>query len=123
MTVSKVSGCHGRSTTAFSPDRAERHLCVDIQRIFFDEGPWPTPWMNRVLPGPPLAPLCPPATIIEKTRYSAFAEPCLIEHLRQREADALIVTGSETDVCVLATVLDAVNLGYRVIVVRDMYLI
>jgi nicotinamidase-related amidase len=69
---------------------------------------------------PPLAPLCPPATIIDKTRYSAFAEPCLIEHLRQREADALIVTGSETDVCVLATVLDAVNLGYRVIVVRDM---
>jgi nicotinamidase-related amidase len=32
---------------------------------------------------------------------------------------ALTVTGSETDVCVLATVLDAVDLGYRVIVVRD----
>lgn len=31
----------------------------------------------------------------------------------------MIVTGSETDVCVLATVLDAVDLGYRVIVVRD----
>jgi nicotinamidase-related amidase len=29
------------------------------------------------------------------------------------------VTGSETDVCVLATVLGAVDLGYRVIVVRD----
>jgi hypothetical protein len=43
----------------------------------------------------------------------------LIEHLRQREADALIVSGSETDVCVLATVLDAVDIGYRVIVVRD----
>jgi nicotinamidase-related amidase len=26
------------------------HLCVDIQRIFSDEGPWPTPWMDRVLP-------------------------------------------------------------------------
>jgi nicotinamidase-related amidase len=68
---------------------------------------------------PPLAALCPPATIIAKTRYSAFAEPRLIEHLRQREADALIVSGSETDVCVLATVLDAVDIGYRVIVVRD----
>ena len=33
--------------------------------------------------------------------------------------DTLIVTGSETDVCVLATVLDAVDLGYRVILVRD----
>jgi nicotinamidase-related amidase len=39
--------------------------------------------------------------------------------LRQREADALIISGSETDVCVLATVLDAVDIGYRVIVVRD----
>ena len=35
------------------------------------------------------------------------------------EADALIISGSETDVCVLATVLSAVDLGYRVIVVRD----
>jgi nicotinamidase-related amidase len=43
----------------------------------------------------------------------------LIEHLRQREADALIASRSETDVCVLATVLDAVDIGYRVIVVCD----
>ena len=142
------------------------HLCVDMQRIFSAEGPWPTPWMDRVLPVvaalanrhpertvftrfipperpdqmpgmwqryyrrwrvatrerldlrllelmPPLAALCPPATVIDKTRYSAFAEPRLIEHLRQRETDALIVSGSETDVCVLATVLDAVDIGYR----------
>jgi nicotinamidase-related amidase len=26
------------------------HLCVDMQRIFWAEGPWPTPWMERVLP-------------------------------------------------------------------------
>jgi nicotinamidase-related amidase len=43
----------------------------------------------------------------------------LLAHLREREAGALIVSGSETDVCVLATVLDAVDLGYRVILVRD----
>jgi nicotinamidase-related amidase len=30
-----------------------------------------------------------------------------------------MISGSETDVCVLATVLDAVDMGYRVIVVRD----
>jgi nicotinamidase-related amidase len=68
---------------------------------------------------PPLVALCPPATIINKTRYSAFAEPHLLTHLRQRRADALIISGSETDVCVLATVLAAVDLGYRVIVARD----
>jgi len=26
------------------------HLCVDMQRIFTAEGPWPTPWMEGVLP-------------------------------------------------------------------------
>jgi nicotinamidase-related amidase len=68
---------------------------------------------------PPLSALCPPARVIDKTRYSAFAEPSLLAHLQEREADALIISGSETDVCVLATVLDAVDLGYRVVVVRD----
>jgi nicotinamidase-related amidase len=31
----------------------------------------------------------------------------------------LIITGAETDVCVLSTVLDAVDIGFRVIVVED----
>ena len=26
------------------------HLCLDMQRIFSPEGPWATPWMERVLP-------------------------------------------------------------------------
>jgi nicotinamidase-related amidase len=26
------------------------HLCVDMQRIFSAEGPWPAPWTERVLP-------------------------------------------------------------------------
>jgi nicotinamidase-related amidase len=148
------------------------YLCVDMQRIFLAEGPWPTPRMDRVLPvvaalanrhperavftrfispsvqtkcracggaitgAGALRPAsawisgcaggdtagggaCPPATVIGQNRYSSFAEPRLVEHLRQRETDALIVSGSETDVCVLATVLDAVDIGFRVIVVRD----
>lgn len=148
------------------------HLCVDMQRIFSSDGPWATPWMERVLPVigqiagrfpdrtvftrfitpiapeqmpgmwcryyqrwrattrekinprlldlmPQLARFAPPASVIDKTRYSAFAEPQLLAHLVERKADGLIVTGSETDVCVLATVLGAVDLGYRVIVVTD----
>jgi nicotinamidase-related amidase len=143
-----------------------------MQRIFSDEGPWPTPWMQRVLPIvtelvsrfpertvftrfitpqspndmpgkwrdyyerwrdttrdhldpqllellPALARYVPPATVINKSRYSAFAEPYLLAHLRERQVDGLIVTGSETDVCVLATVLGAVDIGYRVILVED----
>jgi nicotinamidase-related amidase len=68
---------------------------------------------------PQLAQFAPPAAVIDKSRYSAFAEPHLHAHLTERKVDGLIVTGSETDVCVLATVLGAVDLGYRVIVVRD----
>jgi nicotinamidase-related amidase len=43
----------------------------------------------------------------------------LLGHLLAREADGLIITGSETDVCVLATALGAVDRGYRVIIVND----
>ena len=39
--------------------------------------------------------------------------------LRRRGTDALVITGAETDVCVLAAVLDAVDLGYRVVLVTD----
>jgi nicotinamidase-related amidase len=52
-------------------------------------------------------------------RPPEYKEAAALAHLREREADALIISGSETDVCVLATVLSAVDLGYRVIVVRD----
>jgi nicotinamidase-related amidase len=67
----------------------------------------------------PLQKLVPPATILDKTTYSAFADPLVKIALDGRKADALVVTGSETDVCVLATIMDAVDLGYRVIVVED----
>ena len=26
------------------------HLCIDMQRLFSDEGPWPMAWMPRVTP-------------------------------------------------------------------------
>ena len=85
---------------------------------------WPQTTRSRISPEllelmPPLARLAPPAAVIDKTRYSAFSEPQLVKELRRREVDTLIITGSETDVCVLATVLDAIDYGYRVIIVRD----
>lgn len=148
------------------------HLCIDMQRLFTDEGPWPTPWMERVKPNvarlaeaspektiftrfmpprradfapgmwrayyerwpqatldqldpmlvdltPPLDIYAPRAMIIDKPTYSAFGESGLAARLKERGADGVIVTGSETDVCVLASVLDAVDLGLRVVVVTD----
>lgn len=68
---------------------------------------------------PPLAELVPPACVIDKHRYSPFAEPALQRLLRDRGVDSLVITGAETDVCVLATVMDAVDLGYRVVLAQD----
>ena len=51
--------------------------------------------------------------------YSAFGNPQLHQHLRERQIDTLIVSGSETDVCVLSSILAAVDYGYRVIIAED----
>jgi nicotinamidase-related amidase len=67
----------------------------------------------------PLADLTPPAVVVDKPVYSPFLGWRLPAILRQRDADTLVVTGAETDVCVLATVLGAVDHGYRVVLVMD----
>jgi hypothetical protein len=66
-----------------------------------------------------LARVAPPAAIVDKRVYSPFTEPSLLGLLRERGADSLVITGAETDVCVLAAVLDAVDLGYRVVLASD----
>lgn len=148
------------------------HLCIDMQRLFDEGGPWPAPWMARVLPTverlvthapqrtvftrfippekpekatgmwrayyakwprvtrnvmdlsllrlvPELETFAPPAHVIDKPAYSAFTASALQSYLAEKGVDTLLITGSETDVCVLATVLSAVDLGYRTIVVKD----
>jgi nicotinamidase-related amidase len=61
----------------------------------------------------------PPAAVLDKTRYSAFPNSRLHNLLAERHCSALIVSGAETDVCVLATVINAVDLGYRVVIASD----
>lgn len=148
------------------------HLCIDMQRLFSEEGPWPTPWMKRVLPQaealaarfpertiftrfipparptdmfgawrsyyerwrevtqenldprllelmPTLAALTPPAAVIDKPVYSAFSGHRLLRELIRRRAETLILSGAETDVCVLATTLGAIDHGYAVVIAAD----
>lgn len=63
--------------------------------------------------------LVPPAELFDKTTNSAFANPALLQRLQAREADAVVITGLETDACVAATAYGAIDAGVRVVVVRD----
>jgi nicotinamidase-related amidase len=68
---------------------------------------------------PELARLCPPAITFDKVTYSPWVDGRLHQMLRSQHVDSIVVTGGETDVCVLATVLGGIDLGYRVIVLKD----
>lgn len=67
----------------------------------------------------PLAAFVPPATVFDKSVYSALAGPKRVAALKQRGITTLIVAGGETDVCVLATVMDALDAGFRVVLPTD----
>lgn len=68
---------------------------------------------------PSLASHAPPAQTIDKRVYSPWTEGRLDQLLSASRVHTLVVTGAETDICVLATVLGAVDRGYRVVVVTD----
>ncbi len=63
----------------------------------------------------PLTKIAHPAQIFDKTTYSIF--PAVLPYLTQ--TDTLILSGAETDACVHASVLFAVDLGLRVIIASD----
>lgn len=56
-------------------------------------------------------------TSVEKSTYSAFGSQAFCKLVQG--ADRLIVTGIQTECCVLATILDAVDAGMEVMYVRD----
>ncbi|WP_112410798.1 cysteine hydrolase [Rhizobium sp. BK312] len=148
------------------------HLCIDMQRMFFEQTPWHVPWMARTLdqvvevagrfpertlftrfipparadamPGKwqdyyekwemmtasrlphelmllidPLQRFVPPARIFDKLTYSPWTDGRLHRNLAQEGIDTLVISGGETDVCVLAAALGAIELGYGIIVLRD----
>lgn len=147
------------------------HLCVDMQRMFAEDTPWQTEWMQRVLPNvraiveidpartiftrfipplraneaagswhryyerwemmtreqigpemielvPELRGYVPPARVEDKTILSPWANG-LGSRLDAEGVDTVIVTGAETEVCVLAAVMGAVDRGYRVVIATD----
>jgi nicotinamidase-related amidase len=148
------------------------HLCVDMQRMFYEKTEWHMPWMERVLPNierlvsahpprtiftrfipareagrgagmwrsyytrwaamtiaeigeamvdlvPGLSRFIPPAKIFDKHVYSPWIGTDLHQQLRAGGIDALVISGGETDVCVQATVMGAIDWGFRTVVVTD----
>ena len=121
--VVEIAECHAKETifTRFIPARHPDELPGSWRRYYRH---WAELTMERIDQRlldlvPPLARLAPPAAIIDKRLYSPFSEPSLHTLLRERGIDCLVVTGAETDVCVLAAVMDAVDLGYRVVLASD----
>lgn len=91
-------------------------------RHFYER--WESVTLDRLGPGlvdlmPELQRYAPPAAIVDKMVYSPWLAPLLHDMLRQRAVGTLVISGGETDVCVLATVLGAIDLGYRVVIAKD----
>jgi len=57
--------------------------------------------------------------VFRKRGYDGFAGTALDRTLRARGVTSLVVTGTMTDICVLATVIGALHREYRVSVVED----
>lgn len=68
---------------------------------------------------PELMKFVPPAEVIDKSVYGPWMATYLHQRLRKRGINTLIVSGGEIDICVLSTVLGAVDFGYRVVVASD----
>lgn len=61
----------------------------------------------------------PDELVIEKHWYDAFNGTPLDGALRVRGVTSLVLTGTMTDICVLASVVGAFNREYRLVVVQD----
>jgi nicotinamidase-related amidase len=87
----------------------ERWSCMTISEL--------GPEMVDVVPS--LSRFTPPARVFDKLVYSPWTGTNLHEQLRGSDVSTVIITGGETDVCVLATMLGAIDWGFRVILVTD----
>ena len=68
---------------------------------------------------PSLKRFSPPARTFDKTTYSPWIGGELHRILSSEGVETVVLSGGETDVCVLAAALGAIDLGYRVVVLRD----
>lgn len=58
------------------------------------------------------------ALVLEKTHFSAFAEPAIAERLQNLQRKQVVITGTEAHVCVLQTAIDMQAAGFQVFIVE-----
>ena len=121
--VRQIAEAHPEQTvfTRFMPVFAPTDACGSWRRYYER---WRELTLERADPSlfellPDLARLVPPAMTFEKQTYSPWGEQGFAQAISQRGCKALVISGAETDVCVLAAVLGAVDRGYRVVLPTD----
>ena len=107
--------------TRFIPPQ-DKHSARGVWKAYYEK--WECVTRERLEPrllelAAPLARFAPPAAVVDRQTYCAFHNGHLQAFLEAHHVDTLIISGGETDVCVLATVLAAVDRGYRVILAED----
>ncbi|WP_312794222.1 cysteine hydrolase [Tianweitania sp.] len=122
-TISRVVEGHAEQTifTRFVPMANAEHAAGTWKRYYQR---WESVTLDRLDPAlidlaPQLTRYVPPARVVDKWVYSPWTEGKLDAMLRGTSVDTILMSGGETDVCVLAAVLGAVDRGYRVIVISD----
>lgn len=121
--VVEIASRHAPRTvfTRFAPP-AKPDAAEGAWRAFYER--WPQMTRAALDPGlldlvDPLARLVPPARAVDKPGNSAFSRAGFAAALKRRRITTLVVTGGETDVCVLATVMQAIDLGFRILLPHD----
>ena len=121
--IAAITSAHAERTvfTRFIPAREPGHG-VGMWRHYYER--WSSMTIDRIGPDmiglvPDLMKFVPPAKIFDKHVYSPWTGSALDVQLRDAGVDTLVITGGETDVCVLATMLGAIDWGFRAILVTD----
>lgn len=122
-TVVEVSERFGERTvfTRFIPPQRPQDMW-GVWRRYYEK--WPMMTREHLDAGlldlvPELRRLVPPARLFDKATYSPWFDGSLNWMLKGERIDSLVISGGETDVCVLVAALGAVDLGYRVVVLAD----
>jgi nicotinamidase-related amidase len=121
--VQRIAERHPEDTvyTRFMPPRTAEEA-RGAWRSYFER--WRDFTLERIDPAlldlvDPLAALATQGTVVDKPHFSPFEASSLQSILQGRGVDTLVITGAETDVCVLAAVMSAIDLGYYVVLPKD----